>query len=80
MRHYKTAFHQHKVFSMDNYELWEEKGSQDSYEIANGVWKKMLKEYQKPALDPAIEEELNAFVDQRRAELQARKPRTEWKG
>ena len=64
---------------MDNYELWEEKGSQDSYEIANGVWKKMLKEYQKPALDPAIEEELNAFVDQRRAELRARKPRTEWK-
>jgi trimethylamine--corrinoid protein Co-methyltransferase len=79
MRHYDTAFYQHKVFSMDNYEKWESEGSEDTYKKANAVWKKMLKEYQPPAIDPATLEELNAFVDQRRAELRERKTRTEWR-
>ena len=79
MRHYTTAFYQHTVFNMDNYEKWEEEGSQDTYRRANGIWKRMLKEYQAPALDEAIAEELNAFVQQRRAEIRARQPRSEWK-
>jgi len=79
MRHYDTAFFQHKVFSMDNYEKWEAEGSRDSYKRANAVWKRMLKEYQPPPLDPAMTEELNAFAGQRRQELRERRPRTEWK-
>lgn len=79
MRHYDTAFYQHKVFNMDNYEKWEAEGSHDTYQKANAVWKQMLKEYQQPPLDPAILDELNAFVEHRRAELKGRKPRTEWK-
>ncbi|MEK7325669.1 MAG: trimethylamine methyltransferase family protein, partial [Chloroflexota bacterium] len=79
MRHYDTAFYQHKVFNMDNYEKWEAEGSHDTYQKANAVWKQMLKEYQQPPLDPAILDELNAFVEGRRAELKDRKPRTEWK-
>ena len=80
MRHYSTAFYQHTVFNMDNYEKWEAEGSQDAYKRANAVWKKMLKEYSPPPLDPAIAEELQAFVAQRRKELGEKKPRTEWKG
>ncbi|GIK41314.1 MAG: trimethylamine methyltransferase [Chloroflexota bacterium] len=79
MRHYETAFYQHTVFNMDNYEKWEEEGSADTYKRANAVWKRMLKEYQAPALDPAIAEELNAFAEHRRAEIRAGKPRSEWK-
>ena len=79
MRHYTTAFYQHTVFSMDNYELWEEKGSPDSYKLANSRWKQMLKEYEPPTLDEAIAEEMQAFVAQRRNELRDRKPRTEWR-
>ncbi len=79
MRHYDTAFFQHKIFNMDNYEKWEAEGKQDTYQRANAVWKKMLKEYQAPPLDPAIQEELSAFAEQRRAELRERKPRTEWR-
>ncbi len=78
LRHYNTAFYQHKVFNMDNYEKWEEEGSEDTYKKANKVWKQMLKDYEQPALDESILEELNDFVAHRRAELQARKPRTEW--
>ncbi|MEM7032468.1 MAG: trimethylamine methyltransferase family protein [Chloroflexota bacterium] len=78
MRHYQDAFYQHMVFSMDNYEKWEEEGSEDSYKKANAVWKKMLKAYEPPTLDAAIAEELQDFVTQRRAEIQANKPRKEW--
>lgn len=79
MRHYETAFYQHTVFNMDDYEKWEEEGSHDTYQRANALWKRMLKEYQAPALDEAVAEELYAFVEQRRAEIRMGKPRTEWK-
>ncbi len=79
MRHYETAFYQHTVFSMDNYEKWEEEGSLDTYQRANALWKRMLREYQTPPLDEAIAEELHAFAEHRRAEIRAGKPRTEWK-
>jgi trimethylamine:corrinoid methyltransferase-like protein len=39
----------------------------------------MLKEYEAPALDAAIAEELNAFAEHRRAEIRAGKPRSEWR-
>lgn len=79
MRHYETAFYQHRVFNMDNYEKWEEEGQQDTYQRANAVWKQMLKQYEAPPLDEAIAEELNAFAEQRRAEIRGGKPRSEWK-
>ncbi len=78
-RHYQTAFYQHFVFNADNYEKWEEDGSLTTYQQANPIWKRMLREYEAPELDEAIAEELQAFVGHRRAEIQARKPRTEWK-
>ncbi len=79
MRHYTTAFYQHRAFSMDNYELWETKGSPTTYEAANKVWKQMLKDYEQPPMDPAVREELDAFVRVRKEEIDAGKPRTEWK-
>jgi trimethylamine--corrinoid protein Co-methyltransferase len=79
MRHYETAFYQHTVFNMDNYEKWAEEGSEDSYKKANKVWKQMLKDYEAPPLDEAIAEELNAFAAHRRAEIQAGRPRGEWR-
>ena len=80
MRHYDTAFYQHLVFNTDNYEKWEKRGSLDAYQRANAVWKRMLEAYEAPDLDEAIAEELQAFVDHRRAEVQAGKPRTDWPG
>ncbi len=79
MRHYSTAFYSHTVFSMDNYEKWAMDGSADTYKRGNALYKKMLKEYQAPAIDPGVRDELQAFVAHRRAELQARQPRTEWR-
>ena len=44
------------------------------------VWKQMLRDYQQPPMDPAVREELDAYVAKRRAEITAGKPRTPWKG
>ncbi|MEM7533012.1 MAG: trimethylamine methyltransferase family protein [Chloroflexota bacterium] len=80
MRHYETAFYQHNVFNMDNYEKWESEGSEDSRQKANAVWKAMLKEYEAPALDVAKAEELRAFVAFRRDQIGRGRERTEWRG
>lgn len=73
LRHYETAFYQHAVFSMDNYEKWEAEGSEDSIKRANTAWKQMLRDYQPPALDAGVREALNEFVAKRRAEIRAGK-------
>ena len=71
MRHYQTAFYQHKIFSMDNYEKWEAEGSRDSLIRANARWKEMLAKYEAPALDEAKRAELDDYVARRRREIQA---------
>jgi trimethylamine--corrinoid protein Co-methyltransferase len=78
MRHYDTAFYTHQVFNMDNYEKWEAEGSIDTYQRANNIWKQKLSLYEPPALDEGVAEELRSFVEQRRVEIQAGQPRTEW--
>ena len=79
MRHYDTAFYSHTVFTMDNYEKWEADGSVDTYRRANALWKRKLRNYEAPPLDPAIAEELNDFAALRRTEIRERRPRTEWR-
>ena len=54
-----------------NFESWQEAGSQDIAARANQTWKQLLNEYQQPALDPATEEALVAYADQRRPTLLA---------
>ena len=39
----------------------------------------MLKDYEKPSMEDSVLEELNAFVEQRRAEIQSNSPRSDWK-
>jgi len=71
LRHYETAFYQHKIFTMDNYEKWEAEGSRDSLVRANARWKEMLAKYEAPALDDAKRAELENFVARRRREIQS---------
>ena len=72
MRHYDTAFHNHSVFNMDNYEKWEEDGSINTFKQAHSTWQNMLKQYEKPALDVGVEEELLAFVSRRKREIRGK--------
>jgi len=63
---YETAFYQPILSDWRNFETWREAGALDTAQRANGVWKRLLNEYQAPPLDPAIGESLNAFVAKRK--------------
>jgi trimethylamine--corrinoid protein Co-methyltransferase len=65
---YKTAFYAPILSDWRNYETWAEAGSPTAIERANRIWKERLASYDEPYMDPAIREELNAFVAKRKAE------------
>ncbi|RED12302.1 trimethylamine methyltransferase family protein [Pontivivens insulae] len=65
---YETAFYSPFLSDWRNYEAWQEDGAVWTAERANRTWKAILAEYQPPAIDPAIDEELQAFVARRKEE------------
>ncbi len=65
---FETAFYSPILSDWRNFETWSEAGSPTTYDHANRVYKEALNNYEKPPLDPAIEEELDAFVARRKAE------------
>ena len=68
LERYETAFYTPMVSDWRNFETWEEHGSLSATQRANGIWKQMLADYQQPAMDQAIAEELDAFVARRSEE------------
>lgn len=65
---YETAFYSPILSDWRNFETWTEAGRPTTYDHANRIYKEALAAYQQPALDPAIEEELDSFVARRKAE------------
>ena len=66
LERYETAFYQPLLSDWRNYESWEEAGSPDALTRANRVYRALLAEYEAPAIDPAIDEELKAYMAKRR--------------
>jgi trimethylamine--corrinoid protein Co-methyltransferase len=71
---YSTAFYQPLVSNWQNYSAWQEAGGLDATARATKLWKKALEEYEQPALDPAVSEQLDAYVSKRREEIGAGEP------
>lgn len=65
---YRTAFHKPMLSDWRNFETWEEAGSPEVPSKANRIWKELLAAYEPPPMEPAIREELEAFVARRVAE------------
>jgi trimethylamine--corrinoid protein Co-methyltransferase len=63
---YETAFYQPILSNWDNYDTWLERGRETAPIKANRVWKQLLKDYERPAIDPAIDEALSDFVARRK--------------
>ncbi|WP_169546032.1 trimethylamine methyltransferase family protein [Sneathiella aquimaris] len=66
-RNFEQAFYRSKLADNNSVEQWEADGSLDMAMRANQLWKKMLAEYEAPALDPAIDEALIEFIQKRKS-------------
>ncbi len=65
---YETAFYSPILSDWRNFETWTDAGRPTTYDHANRVFKEKLASYERPPIDPAVEEELDAFVAKRKAE------------
>ena len=69
MKRYKTAFYTPLLSDWRNHGAWEEAGAREAVERATDLWQQALREYEEPTLDPAIAEELQAYMAKRREEI-----------
>jgi trimethylamine--corrinoid protein Co-methyltransferase len=65
LERYSTAFYAPLISDWRNFQQWQAAGSPQAFQKANAVWKQALAEYEPPPLDPAIAEEIDAFVERR---------------
>jgi ABC-type transport system substrate-binding protein len=63
-----TAFFRPDTPDNNSYEQWTADGSLDAAQRANLLWKDTLDRYVDPGLDPAIDEEICAYIARRKAE------------
>ena len=68
---YEDVFYEPLVSDWRNFEVWRESGALSAAQRANGIWKKLLEEYEPPPIDAGIDEELREYVAKRKRAIEA---------
>ena len=68
---FQKAFFMPKQFDNNSFEQWVAEGEEDITKRALRTANQMLRDYEKPALDPAINEALLDYIARREAEIPA---------
>lgn len=66
---FKSAFWRTDLLDYKPFETWDEEGARDTQALASARVKKMLADYQAPALDEGIAEALNDYVAKKKASM-----------
>ncbi len=66
---FKTAFWRSDLLDYKPYETWEDEGARDTETLAAVRVKKLLADYQPPAIDPAVNEALHDYVARKKASV-----------
>jgi trimethylamine--corrinoid protein Co-methyltransferase len=66
MANYETAFYEATMSDSESFEQWVEKGEKDSLQRASERWQAMLREYEHPTMDEAVNEALLEFITKRK--------------
>ena len=66
---FKDAFWRSELLDYKPFETWAEEGSRDTQALASLRVEKILSDYQKPYLDPAIDEELKEFISKKKSSM-----------
>ncbi|HEV8488198.1 MAG TPA: trimethylamine methyltransferase family protein [Candidatus Limnocylindrales bacterium] len=67
LANFETAFYRSETADNNSFEQWQEDGGLDAAQRANGIWKRMLADYEPPPIDPAIDDALLDFIARRKA-------------
>jgi trimethylamine--corrinoid protein Co-methyltransferase len=59
---FETAFWRSIAADNNSFEQWRDAGEKDATQRASAKWRAMLKSYQPPAIDPAVDEALQDFI------------------
>ena len=66
---FKSAFWRTEILDYKPFETWQEEGARDTVTLAAERVEKMINTYQKPAMDPAVEEALTDYVARKTASV-----------
>ena len=66
---FKDAFWRSELLDYKPFETWAEEGSRDTQALASLRVEKILSDYQKPYLDPVVDEELKEFISKKKASM-----------
>ncbi len=64
---FESAFYRSTIADNNSYEQWEAEGAKDAMVRANELWRRWLREYEAPAIDPGVDEALQAYIAERKA-------------
>lgn len=66
---FKSAFWRTEILDYKPFETWQEEGARDTVTLAAERVEKMINTYQKPAIDPAVEEALTDYVARKKVSV-----------
>ncbi len=69
LTNFETAFYRSSIADNNSFEQWTDEGSLTAAQRANAQWKQLLRQYEAPPLDDAIDAELQDFIARRKAEM-----------
>src|SRR5262249_14323485 len=68
-KNFESAFYRSFVADNNSVEQWEAEGRLDEAQRANKLWKKMLADYEPPAIDPGTDEALRDYIERKKASM-----------
>jgi len=69
LERFRDCFYRPLLSSTENFERWKRLGERDATARAGEIWRQKLEDYEPPAIDPGLRQELAGYVARRRTEL-----------
>ena len=68
-QNFESAYYDSTIGDSNSFEQWQAEGGKDAFARAHDVMNKMLRDYEAPAIDPAIDEALLAHIAKRKESM-----------
>jgi trimethylamine--corrinoid protein Co-methyltransferase len=71
LEHFREWMFMSPLFRSQAYVTWQKQGSPTTGTLATAEWKALLERYEDPGIDDAVDEEMQEYMERRRAEIRA---------